>query len=96
MMTDNEIGEHIAGDPRGLLMFTSLSAELARLEDQRLHADHEHIHEGMFDAFTRLATATERELLGHLGYSVPATLTTRVNWLSNGVRRRSWPQLEGS
>jgi hypothetical protein len=77
-------------------MFDSLPDDLARLEDQRQHADHEHIREGMFDTFDRPATDTERELLAHLGYSLPAGLTTRVHWLTNGVRNRRWPQLEGN
>ncbi|MBB2990253.1 hypothetical protein FHR72_001721 [Mycolicibacterium iranicum] len=41
----------------------------------------------------RPATPVERALLLHLGYEVPATLHTRVQWLSDGVRRRTWPQI---
>jgi hypothetical protein len=94
MTTD--IGPQRVGDRRGWLMFDHLPDDLARLEDQRLAADHETIREnlGMFDAFDRPATDTERELLAYLGFSLPPTLTTSVTWLSNGIRRRTWPTLE--
>lgn len=44
--------------------------------------------------FQRPATATERQLLGALGYQVPAGLTTVVEYLSATVRCRRWPTLE--
>jgi hypothetical protein len=90
------IGPQRVGDRRGWLQFESLPEDLGRLEDQRLAADHEHLREGlgMFDQFDRAATVTELTLLAYLGYSLPPTLTTHVAWLSNGVRRRSWPTLE--
>jgi hypothetical protein len=95
-MTDT-IGAQRPNDPRGWLMFDSLPDDLARLEDQRLHADHEHIREDVLTPYTfnRAATDTERTLLAHLGYTVPGNLQTRVCWLSYGVRNRRWPQLEG-
>jgi hypothetical protein len=95
-MTDNAIGDQIADDRRGWLLFESLPDELRNAEDSTLAADHDRIREGMFDVFDRPATTTERTLLIHLGYTVPAGLTTRVRWISNGVRTRRWPALEGS
>ena len=42
----------------------------------------------------KTATPVERYLLEYIGHGpLPTTLTTRVTWLTNGVRRREWPQL---
>jgi hypothetical protein len=77
-------------DPRGLLAMRYLPAELQNAEDTI----------AAFDAsrgrvrFARPATATERILLGHLGYKLPEQLTTEVH-VSGGIRSRTWPQLEG-
>jgi len=46
--------------------------------------------------FERDATAAERALLAHLGYAVPDELVTRVRFLTETLRRRSWPVLEPS
>jgi hypothetical protein len=89
-----EIGVQIVGDRRGWLMFESLPEDLRNAEDATLAADHERIREGTFIVFDRPATVTERTLLTHLGYTVAAGLTTRVRWLSNGLRSRRWPTLE--
>lgn len=80
-------------DPRGWLVFQWLPLEVQRLEDSRLMADFEESdrHRG---PWTRPATDTERALLAHLGYDVPATLSTTVDY-SAGIRRRRWPALEG-
>ena len=43
--------------------------------------------------FTRHATATERELLQHLGFSLPDELFTLVTF-DTAIRNRRWPQLE--
>lgn len=43
--------------------------------------------------FERVATPTERVLLQHLGYELPADLATRVTWFG-AARNRRWPQLE--
>jgi hypothetical protein len=90
------IGVQIVGDRRGWLLFDSLPDALRTAEDATLAADHDRIREGMFDVFDRAATVTERTLLTSLGYTLPATLTTHVRWLSNGLRSRRWPALEGS
>lgn len=45
-------------------------------------------------AILRPATPTERILLEHLGYTLPDTLETRVQSLTETARRRTWPQLE--
>ncbi|WP_431840288.1 hypothetical protein [Gordonia hongkongensis] len=43
--------------------------------------------------FARRATPTERQLLTHLGYQLPAELFTLVHY-ETAVRNRRWPQLE--
>jgi hypothetical protein len=93
-MTD--IGPQRVGDARGWLQFDSLSADLARAEDQTQYADHQHIREDVLlpYIFIRSATDTERTLLAHLGYELPDSLNTTVEWVSFGVRNRRWPQLE--
>ena len=92
MTTD--IGPHRPDDPRGLLMFDYLPNELQRLEDQRQAADHARLRNGV-NGFARPATDTERTLLEHLGHELPELLVTQVLWLSAGVRRRTWPALNG-
>lgn len=89
-----DIGAHRPSDPRGLLVFESLPAEIQRAEHATQFADYERRRWRSRATSTRPATPTERLLLGHLGYSLPAELTTVVRWLSNGVRRRTWPALE--
>ncbi|QFS93541.1 hypothetical protein FIV07_22510 [Mycobacterium sp. THAF192] len=42
----------------------------------------------------RPATATERTLLEHLGYELPDELETRVQHITETLRRRTWPALE--
>jgi hypothetical protein len=91
------IGPQRPNDRRGWLIFDSLPADLQAAEDATLGADHERLLDSMSaDPFSRAATDTERQLLAHLGYTVPADLATRVHWLSPGVRNRRWPQLEGN
>lgn len=94
-MTDS-IGAQRLDDRRGWLVFESLPDDLARAEDATLGADHERMprSDGGLAAFTRPATATERRLLDHLGYALPANLATQVRWLTNGLRLRRWPTLE--
>ncbi|BBX33935.1 hypothetical protein MMAG44476_23127 [Mycolicibacterium mageritense DSM 44476 = CIP 104973] len=92
-MTD--IGAHRPGDPRGWLVFEQLPDDMQRAEDSTQHNDYEQRHWRASMHRDRPATDTERALLAHLGYALPGELTTRVQWLSNGVRRRTWPQLEG-
>ncbi|PPJ24148.1 hypothetical protein C5E45_28285 [Nocardia nova] len=81
-------------DPRGWLVFESLPTDLQRLEDSRLQADFEDAEEHRGWPWMRPATDTERALLEHLGYTLPATLTTRVDY-DTGIRCRRWPDLEG-
>lgn len=80
-------------DPRGILTFAYLPDELQRLEDSRADADRAVLKPRGFE---RDATATERALLEHLGYVLPAELTTVVRYPTVGVRQRRWPQLEGT
>ena len=96
-MTDNGIGPQFPQpDRRGWLAFRSLPAELQRREDATQAADHARSRPNDYEmappAFDRPATDTERALLAHLGYTVPEQLTTRVQWISPGVRNRCWPQ----
>lgn len=87
------IGEHKPDHWRGVLVFSRLPDAVQRAEDATAYADHEARHWRASVTSTRSATLTERALLAHLGYSLPASLETRVQWLTNGVRRRTWPQL---
>lgn len=89
------IGEHRPCPKRGILVFASLPPAVQRAEDATQDNDYEQRHWRASVHRTRPATATERALLEHLGYVLLAELTTRVQWLSDGVRNRSWPQLEG-
>ncbi|MCX6468090.1 MAG: hypothetical protein NTW76_02080 [Corynebacteriales bacterium] len=74
-------------------MFDYLPDELQRAEDSTAVADKDRVR-GMY-RHTRPATTTERQLLAHLGYTVPTDLDTVVSWpVGAGVRRRTWPQLE--
>jgi hypothetical protein len=90
------IGPQRVDDVRGWLVFDQLPDELQRAEDATLGNDHERIVGEFGVSFARVATDTERELLDHLGYTVPDILLTRVTWLSNGLRNRRWPRLEGA
>ena len=83
-------------DARGWLAMRNLPDNLQNAEDSTLAADRQRVREDGFGSwtFTRSATATERELLTHLGYVLPVNLTTQVRWLSPGVRQRRWPALE--
>jgi hypothetical protein len=93
-MTDETIGAHQSDDRRGLLVFDGLPADLDDAENATLTADHERAMSGFSAArFDRPATPTEKQLLRHLGHVVPDHLTTVVTWLTNGSRRRDWPQL---
>ena len=87
------IGEHKPDHWRGVLVFSHLPDLVQRAEDATAYADHEKRHWRTSVTRTRPATPTERALLAHLGYTLPAELETRVQWLTNGVRRRTWPQL---
>lgn len=92
----HDIGPQRLGDRRGWLVFASLPTELQAAEDSTQAADHARLErtEGTTEVFHRPATKAERILLQHLGYALPADLRTRVQWISNGVRNRSWLALE--
>jgi hypothetical protein len=82
-------------DPRGQLVFAFLPDNLQRAEDSTQAADKDRSfirRQGR--GFERDATPTERQLLSHLGYTLPAELKTFVKWPTAGVRHRSWPQIE--
>ncbi len=75
-------------------MFDQLDDTLQAAEDATAFADYERQKGGYCRTNKRPATPTERKLLAHLGYTVPADLTTTVTYRSGGVRTRTWPQLE--
>lgn len=87
------IGAHRPCPARGVLVFDSLPPDVQNAEDSRADADYRGRHWRSNVTTERPATATERALLAHLGYTVPADLHTRVQWLTDGVRRRTWPQI---
>ncbi|MDX1883050.1 hypothetical protein [Mycolicibacterium sp. 120270] len=103
------IGPHRADDPRGLLLFEWLPDDLQRHEDAtqahdfsrgiggpdvRRAFEFDPFHGRRVWAFYRTATPTERLLLEHLGYELPAELETRVQYITETLRRRTWPALE--
>jgi hypothetical protein len=101
MTTPNTIGpQKPQPDPRGILVFDWLPADLQNAEDSRQAADYEWINgdhhyalpRGNF-LWRRAATSAERVLLQHLGYQLPDVLWTNVTYWTQGVRHRSWPQL---
>jgi hypothetical protein len=93
-------------DPRGWLVFEHLPDELQRAEDATQNADYGRAdglvagvrlqwdREARVWYFERPATDAERTLLQHLGYTLPSTLTTRVDYATETLRCRTWPQLE--
>jgi hypothetical protein len=103
-MTDTIGTQYPQPDPRGWLVFDSLPADLQRAEDSTQNADYfradgrgiklAYDRDARIWYFDRPATDTERTLLAHLGYTLPEQLTTRVDYASETLRRRTWPQLE--
>lgn len=85
--------QHRPCPKRGVLVFWNLPPELARREDSTQWADFENRPWSRHAYRDRPATDTEKLLLAHLGYTLPNDLTTRVQWLSDGVRRRWWEQI---
>lgn len=81
-------------DPRGILTFEYLPDDLQRAEDSTLVNDRDSARLFAPRGRTRDATSAERELLQHLGYTVPDDLETVVSWPSRACRRRRWPVLE--
>jgi hypothetical protein len=90
-------------EPRGWLVFHGLPDDLQRAEDSTQHADFVRFHGGSVKLawnieariwyYERPATDAERTLLQHLGYTLPDALITRVDYATETVRRRTWPQL---
>lgn len=80
-------------DPRGWLALRYLPDDVQHAEDATAFADHDRRRARGFE---RPATDTERILLAHLGYTVPADLTTLVTFKTRSVRNRRWLALEGT
>ncbi|MBB5162486.1 hypothetical protein [Mycobacterium sp. AZCC_0083] len=104
-MTDTIGAQYPQPDPRGWLVFHGLPDDLQRAEDSTQHADYLRQLGGIgigrqWDGdvrvwyFERPVTDAERTLLTHLGYTLPDVLKTRVDYASETLRRRTWPQLE--
>lgn len=88
------IGEHKPCPKRGILVFSHLPDAVQNAEDSTAWCDYENRHWRASVHRTRPATPTERALLSHaLSREVPDDLQTRIRWLSDGVRNRSWPEL---
>jgi len=88
------IGEHQPCPKRGILVWSSLPPAVQNAEDSRQDADYRNRHWRASVVTERPATPVERALLLQLGLGpLPADLHTRVQWLSDGVRRRTWPQI---
>ena len=89
------IGPHRGWDDvRGWLVFdTMLPAALQIAEDATANADYERRNWRDSVSRTRPATDTERELLTHLGFTVPTELDTVVTYRGGVIRRREWPAL---
>jgi hypothetical protein len=85
--------EHRPCPKRGVLVFWDLPSQVQRLEDGTLENDSAQRHWLGSRVRIRSATDTERLLLTHLAYTLPTNLQTHVHWLSDGVRRRVWPQI---
>ena len=83
-------------DPRGILVFEFLPDDLQRQEDSTAVNDRDKARLLRPRGHGRPATAAEIALLEHLGYTVPAELTTVVSWPSRACRRRRWPVLEST
>lgn len=95
-MTDIDLTgiEHLGfDDVRGWTTFRNLPDELQRQEDQTQNFDYERRNWRPSVPRTRPATAAERVLLEHLGFTLPENLTTVVRYPSGGVRKREWPAL---
>lgn len=101
-MTDADInlsgiGAHRPCPARGVLVFDSLPPDVQNAEDSRQDADYRNRHWRSNVTTDRPATAVERALLLHIGLGpLPADLRTRVQWLSDGVRRRTFPQIHST
>jgi hypothetical protein len=93
-------------DPRGWLVFEWLPDDLQNAEDSTQAADHAWfaadygempwIHKANVP-WRRKATPAEITLLRHLHFDLDhldGDLKTVVSYLTTGVRRRVWPQLE--
>ncbi|MGV0720560.1 hypothetical protein ABQF17_17945 [Mycolicibacterium elephantis] len=88
------IGAQRPDDPRGWLVFEHLPPAIDNAECATQENDYTSQH-WLHHIRERPATDAERLLLQHLGYVLPAELTTVVTYLTPTVRNRSWPQLEG-
>ena len=90
-------GEQMTGHPGGLLEFNHVPTmcTLRDFEDATRAADHERATDYGVTAYARAATPTELTLLAAVGITVPVGgADTSVYFLSPGIRRRDWPDLQ--
>lgn len=73
----------------------ALSVRLPGVVEQRQERADRDRCEWLGCPFSRPATVAERVWLAGRFAEVPARVTTRVELLRDGTRRRSWPQLAG-
>lgn len=84
-------GPQMPHHPAGVLAIDHTNTcTLRTFEDATQAADHDRDHYGRF---SRPATPTEQVLLAALGYGLPPQLDTTVEYLTPGVRRRTWPTI---
>lgn len=83
-------GTRMANHPGGALEFQhGPICGLRDTEDATRAADREHADQLGREWFNRPTTATEATLL--VAFGVAAHPVTRVDYLTRGVRRRTWP-----
>lgn len=90
-------------DPRGILVFHGLPDDLQRAEDATQAHDYgsagwtQHWDNEIKQWYAeRPATDAERTLLAHLYGTIPDVLATRVQWVTDSIRRRTWPALDNA
>lgn len=93
-MSLNDIEQYPQPDVRGWLVFRNLPDNLRRAEDATLECDSRYARETGCTRWSRSATETERVLLQHLGYELPANLATHITYTTASIRNRRWPSLE--
>ncbi len=90
-------GPQLVDHPAGWLAWRhSNECALRAAEDATQAADHDRLHSSGLHrpVLDREPTITEQALLSALGHPLPRKLTTRLEPVTAGIVRRSWPALE--